>query len=196
MEEKKKNITFSMSAKTVRDADDLSKVLNVSVKFTPKDSKANFTAHYSNLLTGLTIACMDLYKDMPILRPVTDEERELNIYVFKTDDATDLEHKVYKHRKNLYDQTVAAFNNILTQMFPDILYIDQCKEYQQDKAFEEGNSESFKEYKEQIKELTDEIRKHYDDILNYVRVKSMETAQSVYDKDKELEEKEVSDSDA
>lgn len=133
--------------------------------FTPEINQENFNYHFSNLLNNFFNAFDHLLSYTSMLRPATKEERDLNVYVFETNDEKDKEHLLYKTRKFLHDETEKALKIMLSKSFPDIEYIDHCKEFQQTFSFEEPNSVIGSDYQENVKALTEEIRKDYSKFL-------------------------------
>lgn len=107
-----------------------------------------------NVLTsGSHTAFVKLLGGLPILRPASEEEREAKIYVF----VNDKDNNTYKVRKDLYDQLEAVFGNILSQLFPDVEYINSCNHYQQELAFSMDEAQA-EEYKKEIEEITARVR--------------------------------------
>ena len=137
-----------------------------SFRFTPKISKENFNYHFSNLMNNTFNAYNALFGNTNMLRPVTKEERDLNIYVFKTNDEKDEEHSLYTVRKYLYEESKKAFDLLLTQVFPDIMYIEKCKEMQQTISFDDPSFSV--DYKKNVEELTKTIRENYDKIVESI----------------------------
>ena len=137
----------------------------LSYKFSPKLSTDNLSDHYFNLVNNFAAALNYLLGNLDILRPATQEERDAHIYVFRTDDKNDLEHRIYKVRKNLYDDLALLFRTILRQEFPDIEYLEECATYLQEFSFDNPDD---KDYKEHVAHLTKDIRENYDKILAYV----------------------------
>jgi len=165
-------------------------------KFTPKVNGNNFMDHFKNLLDNFANAYINLCANTDILRPATQEETEKNIYVFKTDDKDDVEHKVYSSRKALYESTSTLFNYILQKEFPDIIYIENCKQYQQEFAFADKSKEEIELYKKEVKELTDEIRNHYDELLVMIMHQAAEESQKQKETFEKLQDTNIEGKDA
>ena len=91
---------------------------------------------------------------MPMLRPATPEEREAKVYIFKNQDA---DNRLYKERKEMYDNFANGFNTILREMFPDIEYIENSRTEEQHRVFDMYNEEA-EERRLEIEQLTEKIR--------------------------------------
>jgi len=111
------------------------------------------------LIAGTDTGLKQLLKDIPLLRPATDVEREASVYVFKNEE---LDTKLYKNRKTIYDSISHAFNETLNQIFPDVVYIDHSRQIQQEMAFE-MDKEEHEEHLENIKKITDVVRNMRDE---------------------------------
>jgi len=128
----------------------------VSVTFQPElvSTKVTDSQTLLNVLTSGTHAgFVKLLGGLPILRPATETERESKVYVFVDDHDT----RVHKMRKDLYGQLQAVFGNILTQLFPDVEYIEACNTYQQEVAFEMYETEAA-EYKKEIETVVEKVK--------------------------------------
>lgn len=135
-----------------------------SFRFTPVVTKDNFNYHFSNLMNNTFNAYNALFGHTNMLRPVSQEEKDLNIYVFKTNDEKDEEHSLFKARRFLYEESKKAFDMLLTQVFPDVIYIEKCKEFQQTISFDDPKFGEH--YKEEVEKLTNDIREHYSDLIS------------------------------
>ena len=187
--DKEKKVVYTVTMKTEKGG-------TPQFKFTPKVNGDNFADHFKNLLDNFASAYIDLCASIGILRPATEEEKEKNIYVFKTDDRDDVEHKVYFNRKALYDHTSMVFNYILQTEFPDIIYIENCKQYQQEFAFDNKSEAEIELYKQEVKELTDEIRNHYDELLVMIMQHAADEAQQREETFKKLQDANIEGTDA
>lgn len=156
MEEK--NINTSVVFKT--------KDKHSTYKFTPTVTLDNSYEHLANIMTNFGNAVLHLsYLMLPMLRAASKEERDLHAYIYKSDDVKDEEHILYKARNQLYISMKDFFNAILTQAFPDIIYIDNCQDYQQRLSFEESDDlPDVKEYVSDVEKLTKLIRDNYSSI--------------------------------
>lgn len=175
------SVTFNL---TVED----DKITSEKFKFKPTIDITNFRFHYKTLMDNFVKAYLSMYDDVSILRPATTEEKEKHIYVFKTDDAEDAEHKLYSARKALYEDTLKAFNYILDSVFPDIIYIDQCATYQQEYAFSDKTEDEIDDYKYDVEYITQTVRDNYDNLINMLNatlLKEMEEKSKTKNKKEE-----------
>lgn len=134
----------------------------VRVGFSPrKGSKiTNEDAHvYLNtILSGAHVGMLSILSRLPVLRPATPEERDLNVYIFKDEER---DNALYTSRKHLYNGLVEAFNRIINEAFPDIEYIENTREYQQEFVFEKTDEE-VDEFHRAVQELSDKIKSEDD----------------------------------
>ena len=135
-------------------------------KFSPVYDTKNFTQHYANLLNGFMNSAVSLLSYVSILRPVTQEERDLHIFVFKTDDKEDNEHKLYNMRKQLYDAMRTMMNEVLENSFPDVMYIEESTKHLQEQAFDDTVDHEGVLF--DIQAVTDNVRAHYDELIEQV----------------------------
>ena len=136
-----------------------------SVHFEPALDAETFVAHVNSALNTMPNALMNIFANVPLLRPASEREREAHIYVFNEGEQGEVENRLYKYRKHLYDATGAVFSQLLTTAFPDIEYIEGCKAYQQDYCM---NVEAAEEYKKTVEEVTAYVREHFDEIIKEV----------------------------
>lgn len=133
----------------------------------PVENKEDIALQYRNLLSGIPNALMEILVNIPILRPACELERNNHVYVFNEGEEGEAENKIYKYRKECYDSLSALFSSILTAAFPDVEYINSCALYQQEYVADH-NQEDVDAYKEEIKEVTEYVRSHMDEILKEV----------------------------
>lgn len=130
----------------------------IKVAFSPKLDTDNtgklIQAHFNTVISGFCISLARLMADMPVLRPATQEERDLNVYVFKDGER---ENKLFLARKQIYDDLSNTFTSLLSEIFPDVEYVEHTRKYQQDFAFDKS-PEEVEEYKMQIEKLVNKIR--------------------------------------
>lgn len=164
-------------------------------KFRPAVTIEHFKHHYKNIMDNFVAAYLEMFNNVSILRPATTEEKDKHIYVFKTDDKEDTEHKLYEARKMLYEDTLKAFNYILSMVFPDIQYIEHCNLYQQELAFDKDRSQDeIEDYKYDVEYITQQIRENYDDLIKMLNAglaeemakQNEETAEPVKEETKEV----------
>jgi hypothetical protein len=108
----------------------------------------------NTVYTGTYMSLKTLLAGTPMLRPATEDERTAGVYVFK-DEAKD--NRLYQERKRLYDGLAQAFQNTLSEMFPDIEYIENCRIQEQHKMFD-MSSEEAEERKAEVAALVDKVR--------------------------------------
>lgn len=129
----------------------------VKVKFTPKLTKetANTSLlqmHFNTLLSGFHIGMSSILIGFPELRPATQEEVDLNTYVFQGND-----NDLFKARKKLYYSIAEAFNTILSDAFPDVEYIETAQLRQQEFVTEKS-TEEVEQYHQQVKDLVEKLK--------------------------------------
>ena len=147
-------------------------ILNVkdneaSVEYEPALDATNFNPYINSALNCMPKALLDIFSTVPLLRPASSREQELHAYVFNEGDLGDTENKLYKFRKHLYDTTVAVFSQVLSTAFPDIEYIEICKQYQQSYCVD-NPKEDVDAYKKDLEELAKYVRENFQDILKEV----------------------------
>lgn len=172
MEELKSKITFES---VVVDG----KVESITHSFEPELDPATMKIHWFNLMNNFLSAGGQTLSAIPIMRSPTEEELAAHIYVFKTDDTEDDEHKLYRSRKNMYEQSTRAFKELMSSMFPDIEYIEASMQYQQDLAFDETRSEEDHENNQfDVEAIVSNVRANYDKIIEEMMKKANETAKA------------------
>jgi len=111
------------------------------------------------LIAGTDTGLKQMLKDIPLLRPATDVEREASIYVFKNEKQ---DTQLFKNRKTIYDSISKAFNETLNNIFPDVVYIEHSRQIQQELAFE-MNKEEHEEHLANVQKITDVVRNMKDE---------------------------------
>ena len=109
--------------------------------------------HLNITLAGVDGSLKKLLGPLPQLRVATDEEREAKIYVFADQSENDL----YKGREQLHRTIADVFQNTLQDLFPDVIYVDECRKYQQETIFD-MSSEEATEYQKEIEAITDSVK--------------------------------------
>lgn len=137
-----------------------------SVVFTPAITPENAKDHMQTLLDTFPQVLMDIVSSLyPMLRPVTEEERDAHIYVFLDGEQGEHENKIYRAKKYCYDILTQLFSSTLTALFPDIEYIIQCANYQQDYMFSHSEEEC-DEYQKEVETVTKYIRENISTIIS------------------------------
>lgn len=134
----------------------------LQTKFTPVLKRSTYRDSQillNTLLTGTEASFNQLLAPLPMLRPVTNEEREYNVYVFKDEEA---DTKLFKERKQIYDALKLTFDNIIEGLFPDVQYVEDCRTVQQERVFDMSEAEA-EEYRQSIQEVADKIRSMADE---------------------------------
>lgn len=106
------------------------------------------------VLAGTHITFIKLLGDLPILRPATDAEREVNVYIFKDEQK---DNALFKQRKQLYDIIASVFDRVLNDLFPDIDYIELARKEQQQLMFD-MTAEELEMHQQEIAVLAQKIR--------------------------------------
>lgn len=137
------------------------------INFEPALSQESFIALINNALNTMPQALLNMLATVPILRPASNIEKEHKLYVFQDGDKGKMENDLYKYRKHLYEQVAAVFSQLLTAAFPDIEYIEGCKQHQQAYCMDH-NEEEVKLYKADVESIVAHIRENFDEILKEV----------------------------
>lgn len=135
-----------------------------NVSYEPELDHNNYAIHIKNALNTMPHALLQMFATIPVLRPESDQEREAHTYVFNEGERGDTENRLYTLRKNLYDQTAAIFSGLLATAFPDIEYIENCRNYQQEFCMSH-NEEEKKAYLEQINKVVAYVRENFYEVL-------------------------------
>lgn len=137
------------------------------INFEPALSQESFIALINNALNTMPQALLNMLATVPILRPASNIEKEHKLYVFQDGDKGKMENDLYKYRKHLYEQVAAVFSQLLTAAFPDIEYIEGCKQHQQTYCMEH-TEEEVKLYKADVEGIASHVRENFDEILKEV----------------------------
>ena len=145
-----------------------------AVKFTPEVSLENAKEHMQVLLDTFPQMLMDIVSNLyPMLRPVTEEERNAHVYVFLEGEQGEHENRVYRAKKACYDVLSQLFSSTLTALFPDIEYIIQCANYQQEYVFSHSEDE-VDAYQKEIEDVTKYVRENISTIISKMIDEMME----------------------
>jgi hypothetical protein len=106
------------------------------------------------LLAGVDLGLKELLGALPVLRPASAEEKEAQVYVFKDEEK---DNKLYNERKNMYNAVAQVFEGTLSELFPDIEYIDNSIKNRQEIIFDMSKEEA-EQYQEEMEELTKRVR--------------------------------------
>ena len=138
-----------------------------NINYEPSLDNATFVTYVNNALNTMPAALLNMFATIPLLRPACERERESHTYVFNDGERGEMENELYKYRKHLYDTTAAVFSQLLSTAFPDIEYIEGCKQYQQDFCMTHGEDE-VKEYVESVNEVVTYVRENFEEVLKEV----------------------------
>lgn len=138
-----------------------------SINFEPALNQSTFVPLINNALNTMPQALLNMLTLVPILRPASNMEKEQKLYVFQDGEEGKVENDLYKYRKHLYDQIGAVFGQLLSTAFPDIEYIEGCKQHQQTFCMEH-TEEEVKEYAKDVEKTTAYVREHFKEILEEV----------------------------
>ena len=127
-----------------------SKEAKVTLTPEPKDVNS-IIAYINSIVSTVPPTLLSLGMNLPMMRPVTEEEMALGQYIMVGDDA-----KLYKARRAIYDALKTAFNTTFDNMFPDVVYKIGCEQYNQETAFEK-TPEELELFKKQVEELNEKI---------------------------------------
>ena len=140
---------------------------NASVAFEPGLSPDNFVAHLNNALNTIPNMLLNMFATIPLLRPACDREHESHVYVFSEGERGEAENNLYKYRKHLYDTVASVFGQLLSTAFPDIEFIEACKQSQQEYCMTH-NEEERAEHNKQIEEVVKYVRDNFDELLKQI----------------------------
>ena len=82
----------------------------LKVNFSPSLKRSKLHDHQilvNATLAGTDLALQMLLGTLPVLRPASEAESEVSIYVFKDEER---DNKIYKQRKELYDKVKSTYN--------------------------------------------------------------------------------------
>ena len=88
-----------------------------NVSYEPELDQTSFASHVNNALNTMPHALLQMFATIPVLRPACDQEHEAHTYVFNEGERGDTENRLYKYRKNLYDQTAATSVTLIVESF-------------------------------------------------------------------------------
>lgn len=155
---------------------------NVSINYEPELTAENAKDFYMASVNGAYVTLIEVLSNLlPVLRPATQLERDNNVYIFREGDAGVLENNLYKQRQSVYDSLVSVFNTILRTVFPDVEYIEHCKQFQQNLSFE-GKKEDINAFNEKAKEVAEYVRTNFNDLLKEVLDEGAEIAEKEEEK--------------
>lgn len=140
---------------------------NANVSYEPALEAESFTLHINNALNTIPNALLNMFATVPILRPACAKEHEVHAYIFNEGERGAMENNLYKYRKHLYDTTAAIFSSLLSTAFPDIEYIEGCKQYQQEFCITHDELDTA-EYTKQIEEVTAYVRENFEEVIKEV----------------------------
>lgn len=162
-----------------------------NINFEPAlNESESFVAYFNNALNTMPNALLNILTMVPILRPACTREQEVYTYVFNEGERGEIENNLYKYRKHLYDSIASVFSELLFTAFPDIEYIEKCKQYQQEFCMSH-NEEDVKEYTELVSEVVDYVRSNFEEVLKEVMEQQEEVLKE--DMNHDEEEKPVSE---
>lgn len=156
----------------------------VKIGFSPDINPKNFNDYMQILTSGTVGAYTNLVSRLSMMRAPTQEEFDMGVYVFRTDDENDKEHQVYLKRRELYDFLKRTYDSMLSELFPDIIYIEGCKERQLNKTFEEGYDHE--QHMLDINEITKQVRENYDEIISVQVAEGLHYEEEARSRDKDL----------
>lgn len=139
----------------------------VGVSFEPTLDNESYVTHMNTVLNGAPQALLNLYATVPLLRPACDQERDAHTYVFADGEDGKVENELYKYRKHLYDTTASVFSQLLTAAFPDIEYIEGCKNYQQEFCMSHSEDE-VQAYQDEVQAVTTYVRENMEELIKEV----------------------------
>lgn len=130
----------------------------VQVKFLPhveNPDVAVTVAQLNTMLAGISVGLTTLMARLPILRPATKEEVDAKIYIF-ADAARDS--ALFEQRKNLFYALEDTFSSILTTSFPDVVYVENCRKFNQEQMLD-ATPEAAEARRLEVERLAKSVRK-------------------------------------
>ena len=130
----------------------------VEVKFLPRVKTPDVAVTISQLntlLAGVSVGLATLMATLPILRPATQEEIDAKIYIFE-DSAKDS--ALFEQRKNLFYALEDTFSSVLASSFPDVVYIENCRKFNQEQMLD-ATPEAAEARRLEVERLAKSIRK-------------------------------------
>lgn len=167
------SITLSTNKKTKET------VVTLNPKITPQNAKEHMQVFLDTFPQLLIDLVSNLY---PMLRPVTEEERDAHIYVFLDGEKGEQENQIYRAKKHCYDVLTQLFSSTLTALFPDVEYIIQCANYQQEYMFSHTEEEC-DEYQKDVESITKYVRDNISVIIKEMVEEAMQHGTSIMDKE-------------
>lgn len=137
------------------------------VEYEPELSAETFVPLINTALNTMPNSLLQMFSTIPLLRPACAREYTSHTYVFSEGERGKVENDLYKYRKHLYDTTAAIFSEVLSAAFPDIEYIETCRQYQQEYCMTH-NEEETKEFMNEVNEVVTYVRENFDEVLKEV----------------------------
>lgn len=126
----------------------------VKLSFTPNlqaDNRVIMGKHVNGLVNGFAIGLQILLGNETMLRPATKEEVDAHLYVFKD---VEKDNALYNARKKLFHELADVMNGVLAGLFPDVKYIEESIEHQQQLVTELTPKEA-KAHQEEVQKIVD-----------------------------------------
>lgn len=162
--------------KFIINAEDLE---NVTIEMDPPLSDVASVWSASKLVLMVASQLLvDVLSEMPLLRPACEAEQSAHIYVFNEGKQGEAENALYKARKSLYDKLSSVIGVVLSSVFPDIEYINNCTQYGQNYCMDRSQEE-IEEYAKEIEEVTNYVRTNFAEVLKEVFGNEEEASDSV-----------------
>lgn len=134
----------------------------VRLVFTPKIKESSLEELHrllNVLQVGTTAAFRKLLAPLPMLRPPSEEEQRMQVYIMK-DEVQDK--ALYKQRKVLYENLVQEFDLLVEELFPDVRYVDMSTQHQEELAFD-LDRDAFEAHLMDVQVLAQTIREENND---------------------------------
>lgn len=103
----------------------------------------------------------------PMMRPPSQKEVDLHTYVFMDGDKGEIENRIYKAKKSLYESLSNMFAAVLSYAFPDVEYLENCASFQQNYVYDH-TEEEVKAYADEVENLVIYTREHMAEIIEEV----------------------------
>lgn len=138
--------------------------ITYSKELTP-DTAPMYLDTIAALLPNLLVS--SITEAFPMMRPPSQREIDLHAYVFMDGEKGEIENRIYKAKKSLYDSLTNMFAAILTYAFPDIEYLENCASFQQNYVYDH-TEEEVKAYADEVENLVIYTREHMAEIIKEV----------------------------
>lgn len=127
--------------------------VNFAPQLRPNDLD-NVQVYLNTILTGTYMSFKNVLGVLPPLRPASELEQEHGVYIFKDQEK---DNELFNERTRLFDTISDTFNKMLRESFPDIVYIRESIQAEQNSVAEMDGAE-FAERKATVAMVAEAVR--------------------------------------